>query len=136
EDADRKTARVFWRLQHEGWDGADEHNFRHAVRAMPPDVTSNFAASGRVPDEYDVAQVKRLDQLGKIVGIGIHVVAVPRLARSAVAAAIVPDGAVASGGDGIHLRFPGIGIERPAMTKDHRLPCSPILVVDLRAVSR
>ena len=38
-----------------------------------------------------VAQVERLDERRQIVGVGVHVVAVPRLARPAVAAPVVGD---------------------------------------------
>jgi hypothetical protein len=45
----------------------------------------------RVADEHGVAQVELLDQLGKVACVGVHVVALPRLARTTVAAAIVRD---------------------------------------------
>jgi hypothetical protein len=42
-----------------------------------------------------VLEVERFDQLREVVGIGIHVVAAPGLARPAMAAAIMGDAAVA-----------------------------------------
>ena len=82
------------------------------------------------------AQIERLDQRREVVGVGVHVVAVPGLARAAVAAAVVGDAAVAAGGQEQHLVFPGVGAERPAVAEDDRLPGAPVLVVDLRAVFR
>src|SRR5450756_896990 len=35
-----------------------------------------------------------------------------------------------------HLSFPAIRAEGPAVAEHHRLPCAPILVVDLRTVFR
>ena len=55
-----------------------------------------------------------LDQLGQIVGIAVHVVAVPGLGRTAVAAAIVRDYAEAMFTQELHLAVPGIGAERDA----------------------
>ena len=45
-----------------------------------------------------VFQIKRLYELREVVGVGVHVVAVPGLTRSAVSTAVVRDAAVASGG--------------------------------------
>ena len=82
------------------------------------------------PDQHDVAQVQRLDQRRQIVGIGVHVVAAPRLAGSPVPAPIVGDGAEAVRGHEEHLRFPAVGVQRPAVAEDDRLPGAPVLVVD------
>src|SRR3546814_13805588 len=69
-----------------------------------------------------------------VVGVGIHLVAVPGLAGAAVAAAIMANGAIALGGEEHHLRLPGIGTEGPAVAEHHRLPAAPVLVVELGAV--
>jgi hypothetical protein len=52
---------------------------------VPADVTRNLAAAGRVPDHHCVAEVERIHQRRKVVGVGIHIVAVPGLVRTAVA---------------------------------------------------
>src|SRR4030095_14008530 len=71
-----------------------------------------------------------------IVGVRIHVVAVPWLARAAVAASVVGDGSVSSRRQEKHLVFESIRVERPAVAEDYRLSLPPIFVVDLRAVLR
>ena len=60
-------------------------------RAVAADVARDLAAAGRVADVDGVLQVERLDERGEVVGVRVHVVAVPRLARAAVAAAVVGD---------------------------------------------
>ena len=122
------------RLQHQRRHRADQHRLGDALRAVAADVARDFAAAGRVADVDRVLQIERLDQRREIVGVGVHLVAVPRLARSAVAAAVVRDAAVAVRGEEHHLVFPGVGAERPAVAEDDRLSRAPVLVVDLRAV--
>src|SRR5208282_4379662 len=67
-------------------------------------------------------------------GVGVHVVATPRLAGSAVAAAVVRDAAVAALRQKQHLVFEGIRAEWPAMAEDYGLSLAPVLVVDLSSV--
>jgi hypothetical protein len=100
------------------------------------DVAGDFAAAGGVADVDRVLQVERLDEFREVVGVGVHVVAGPRLARTPVAAAIMGNTAVAARGQEEHLVFKGVRTERPAVAEDHRLPGAPILVVDLRTVRR
>ena len=95
---------------------------------MAADVAGDLAAAGGVADQDGVVQVERLDQLREVVGVGVHVVAVPRLAGAAVAAAVVGDAAVAVGGQEEHLVVPGVGVERPAVAEDDGLSRAPVLV--------
>ena len=81
-----------------------------------------------------VLEVERLDQRREVVGIGVEVVAVPGLARPAMAAAVVGDAAIAARGQEEHLVLERIGGQRPAMAEDDRLPRAPILEIDLGAV--
>jgi hypothetical protein len=37
-------------------------------------VLDDLTAARRVPDENDVAQIKRVDQFGQVPGVGLHVV--------------------------------------------------------------
>src|SRR5665647_1976173 len=83
-----------------------------------------------------VLQVKRFHQCREVVGVGIHFVAAPRLARSAMAAAVMADAAVSVGAQKHHLVLPGVRAQRPAVAEDHGLATAPVLVVDLRAVFR
>jgi hypothetical protein len=61
-------------------------------------IAGDFTAARGVADVDRVLQVKRVDEHGEIISIGVHVVAVPRLARSAVSAAVMGDAAVSVGG--------------------------------------
>jgi hypothetical protein len=79
-------------------------------------------------------QVERFHKGGKVVGIGVHIVAVPRLARPAVTPAVMGYTAVAPTGQKEHLILEGVGRERPTVAEDNGLPGAPVLVVDLRAV--
>ena len=47
----------------------------------------------------------------------------PKLAGAAVVAAVRGDAAVVAGSQKQHLVLPGVGVQRAAMTDDHR--CSP-----------
>src|SRR5262249_52879184 len=71
---------------------------------------------------------------GEIIGVGIHVIAGPWLARTSVAAAVMGDAAIAARREEEHLVFERIRGKRPAMAEDNRLPGAPILVIDLGAV--
>jgi len=61
------------------------------------DVAHDLAAAGGVPDEHDIVEVERLDHGGQLVGVVVHGVAVPRLARGAMPAPVVSDRAEAEG---------------------------------------
>src|SRR5262249_48820860 len=87
-------------------------------------------------DVDGILQIELDDQFGEVVGVGVHVVAGPRLARTSVATAIMGDAAVAARGQVEHLVLERVGGERPAVTEDDGLTGSPIVEVDLRAVFR
>jgi hypothetical protein len=74
-----------------------------------------------------VLEIEMGDELGKIVGIMIHIVAVPRLARTAMTAAVMGDAAIAVRCQKKHLVFEGVGGKRPAVAKNYRLSLPPIL---------
>ena len=61
---------------------------------MVADIAGDFAAARGVADMDRVRQVERLNKLREVVGVGIHVVALPGLARPAMAAAVMGDAAV------------------------------------------
>jgi hypothetical protein len=81
-----------------------------------------------------IGDVELLHQLRQIVRIGIHVIALPGLARPPVAAAVTPDDAIAVRRQEEHLVFERVGRERPAVAEHHRLPASPVLVLDAGSV--
>jgi hypothetical protein len=72
-------------------------------------------------------QLARVDERREVVGVGVHVVALPGLARAAMAAAVMADAAVAVGGQQGHLVFPGVRAQRPAMAEHHGLAAAPAL---------
>src|SRR5512137_2234155 len=87
-------------------------------------------------DQSGALEVKRFDEIRQIVGIGVHLVAIPGLARPAMAATIMGDAAAVVGRQEHHLAFPSIGAERPAVAENDGLSCAPVLVVDLRTILR
>ena len=64
-------------FEHQWRHGADKHGFCQAPGAMPADITRNFTAARRMTDVDRIFQIEFLDQLGEIVGISVHIVAVP-----------------------------------------------------------
>ena len=101
---------------------------------MAADVARHFAAARRVAHERGARQVQRVDQGGQVVGIGIHVVALERLAGAAMAAPVVGNDAVAAHSQVKHLVFPGVGRQGPAVAEDDGRAAAPVLVVDQGAV--
>jgi hypothetical protein len=134
ENFQGQAAGIGFGLEHERRDGADEDGFGDAGGAVAADVAGDFAAAGGVADHGGAVEIEGNEELGEIVGVGVHFVALPRLAGTAVAAAIVGDAAVAVRGEEEHLRFPGIAREGPAVAEDDGLAGAPVFVIDLRAV--
>src|SRR5215470_12958687 len=85
-------------------------------------------------DENAVPEVELGDELIQVVGIRIHVVAAPRLARAAVATAVMGNAAIAARGEIEHLVFESVSRQGPAVTEDDGLSAAPVVVVDLGAV--
>ena len=87
-------------------------------------------------DQSGAMEVKRFDELRQVVSVGVHVIAIPGLARPAMAATIMGDAAAVVGRQEHHLAFPGIGAERPAVAENDGFSCAPVLVIDLRTIFR
>src|SRR5271154_4895014 len=75
-----------------------------------------------------------LHQGGAIRRIGVHVVAEIGLGRPSMATAVMRDNSISAQQKEKHLAVPIVRAQRPAVVEHNRLTCSPILVVDLRAV--
>jgi hypothetical protein len=101
---------------------------------VPPDVAGDLTASGGVADHCDAIHVECGEEFGKVVRVGVHVVAVPWLTGTSVAPAVVRNAAEAVRGKVEHLGLPGIGAERPAVAEAHDRARTPVLVVDVCAV--
>src|SRR5712692_7130270 len=83
-----------------------------------------------------VLQVERFNQRREVVGVGVHLVAIPGLAGPSMAAAVMRDAAVSAVGQKQHLVFPGVRAQGPAMAENYRLSLAPVFIVDFRAVFR
>ena len=134
EHLDRQSAGIGRRLHHQRRYRADQHRLGHAPGAMAADVARHLAAAGGMTDMDRIGQVERLGQRGQVVRVGVEVVAVPGLARAAMAAPIVRDAAVAALCQEEHLVLERVRRQRPPMAEDHRLPRPPVIVVDLGSI--
>jgi hypothetical protein len=74
------------------------------------DVTGHLAPACGVADQDHVFQIERFDELREVVGIGVHPVASPGLARTAMTATVMCDGAKAVGRHEDRLVVPGVCI--------------------------
>src|SRR5258708_5471259 len=88
-----------------------------------------------MPNEDHVSQVETRQQFRQIVGIMIHIIAVPGLTGAAMAAPIMRDAAETTFGEKKHLVFESVRAERPTMAKYDGPTGPPILVVNLGAIS-
>src|ERR1039458_4594699 len=101
---------------------------------MSTDVARHFPATGREADQEDLLQVQRVEEIGEVIGVGVHVVAGPRLTGSSVAAPVMGDAAITVGRQEEHLRLPTVRTQRPPVTEYDGLTRAPVLVVDLCSV--
>jgi hypothetical protein len=98
------------------------------------DIAGYLAASRRKTDKDNILQFEGFDEFRKVIGIGVHVVAIPGLARPTMTPPIMRNATVAVGCEEEHLRFPTIRTERPAVAKHYGLPRAPVLEINLRSV--
>src|SRR5664280_2446207 len=103
---------------------------------MAADIAGNFATARGKTDQDSALQVELLDKFREVIGICVHVVAIPGLTRPAMAATVMGNAAIAVGSQKQHLSFPTIRTKRPSVTEHHRPSCAPVLVIDLRTVFR
>ena len=87
-----------------------ETRFDPEVRSQVP---RHFAAAGRVPHHvYRVLQIEFFEKLREIVGVRIHVIAVPRLVGAPVSPAVMGDDPIATLPEEQHLSVPVVRAER------------------------
>ena len=134
EYLDRQAAGIGVRLEHVRRYGAHQYSPGDALGTVAADVAGDFSTAGRMADQGDAPQIERFDKLRQVVGVSVHFVAVPGLARTSVATTIMGNAAIAVGSQENHLAFPGIGIERPAVAEDNGLSRAPVLIVNFCAV--
>src|SRR5262249_52127108 len=116
--------------------GPDEHRLGDPPGALAGDVPGHLPAAGRVANMDCVTQVQSGHQRREIVGVGVHVVAVPRLAGPAVAAAVIGHAPEPAGSQEKHLVLPGVRGQWPTVAEDDRLAGAPVFEVDSGAVLR
>ena len=136
ERLDIRAHRVRGCLQPDRGNGADQHRLADPFRAVPSNVADHFAAAGGMTDMHRILQIQRLGQFRKIVGEGVKVVALPRLAGSTMPTPVCRDNPVSVRCEEEHLVFKRVRRQRPAMTEDNRAACAPILEVNPRSVRR
>src|SRR5882672_10256665 len=99
---------------------------------MARDVAGDFTATGGMADVNRVFEVERVDQRREVVGVGVHVIAVPWLARAAVA--VVRDAAIAVRSQEEHLVLERVCGKWPAVAEHHGLSLAPVLVINVSTV--
>ena len=80
----------------------------------------DFPAAGGMADQRRVLDIERIQDGREVVGIMIHVVAVPRLVGPAMAAPVMSDHPEAAACQKEHLAVPGIRGQRPAVGEHDR----------------
>jgi hypothetical protein len=101
---------------------------------MASQIAGNLAAAGGMPDHNDLLEVERVKQNGEIVGVSVHLIAVPSLGGAAVAAPVVRDHAIALLAEIQHLSVPIVRGQRPTVRKGDRLSFAPVFVENLCSV--
>src|SRR3989440_9424943 len=134
ERLDWRAAWIGLRLQHQWRHRAYQHGLGQARGAVAADVAGHLTAAGGMADQHRLVQIERVEERRQIVSVGVHVVTVPGLAGSPMAATVMGDRAIAMGGHEDQLVVPIVGIERPAVAEDDGLPRAPVLVIDMGAV--
>jgi hypothetical protein len=66
-------------------------------------IAGDLAATGGEADEDGVFQVELFDERREIIGVGVHFIAVPRLAGTSVTATVMGDTAITVGSQEEHL---------------------------------
>src|SRR5262245_37377983 len=103
---------------------------------MVRNSVSSLSPAGRTVDYHHILHIEMLNDRCVIIVLVVHVVTVTDLARTAVAAPVVRDDAIALPNEIEHLSVPVIGTQRPAMMEGDwlRVPGAPILEVNLDPV--
>jgi hypothetical protein len=84
---------------------------------MAGEVADHFATAGGMPDMHGALAAQVVDHGRHVVGVVVHVVAVPHLAGAAMATAVMGDHPVAPCQEVEQLGIPVVGAERPAVVE-------------------
>src|ERR1700677_1751621 len=101
---------------------------------MPTYITRDLAAAGGMTYMDGILQIEMRRQGCQVICIMIHVVAIARLAGSAVASSVMCDNAIAVTEEEKHLRVPVVGRKWPTVAENEGLTFAPVFVKNLRAV--
>ena len=82
-------------LHHQRRNGADKDSFFETICAVLPQIMGNLSSSMGVTNHNGILDFQVRKKLFEVVNKGIHIVSVPGLSRSPMAAPIVRDGTVA-----------------------------------------
>jgi len=94
ENLEWSAARILVGLDHDWWDGADQHRFSDPSFAISSDITRDFSATRGMADVNNVAQVELFDQLVNISRVRIHLVAGYGLGGTPMASTVVRNDAI------------------------------------------
>src|SRR5579862_1755862 len=96
----------------------------------------HFTAASRVADMNRILEIEVCSQRRQVVGMMIHVMAVPGLAGTPVAPPIVSNYAIAALAEEQHLVVPIVRRKWPAVAEHDGLTFAPVLVINLCSVLR
>jgi hypothetical protein len=91
-------------------------------------ITDYFSASRRVAHHRHLFEIKVIEELREIVGVGVQVVTTPRLAGTTVPASIMRYDSIAALPKKQHLRIPGVSLKRPSVREGYDWARAPILI--------
>src|SRR5580698_7711951 len=89
EHLDGGTRGILVGLHHERRHGADEHGHGNTLGTVTANITRHLPTAGGVADMDCVLQVELFREFGEIIGVGIHIVAVPGLSGATMAPPVV-----------------------------------------------
>jgi hypothetical protein len=98
EHLHRQPAGVRLGLQHDGCHRAHENGLGNPAGSVPTDVASHLAAAGGMTDHHGIRDIECFKEFREVIGVSVHVIALPWLVRSSVPATVVRDAAEAVGG--------------------------------------
>jgi hypothetical protein len=108
----RKAIRIVRCLAQIGRNPGDEHKFADVLRSILARITRRLPAAHRMADERKVMQIKCSDELMKIFGKSVVVIARPGLARLTESPAVIRNHPIASINKHRHLFFPRATAQR------------------------
>ncbi|MNF95797.1 hypothetical protein D3C84_785660 [compost metagenome] len=131
-----QAAGVAGGLHHQRWHRRQDRRLAGAVLAVAGQVMHHLAAAGGMSDMHCAAYPQVIDHRRHVIGVMVHVVAIPDLAGAPVAAAVMGDNPITLGQEEQHLRIPVVTAERPTVVEENHLGIAraPVFIEDFNAV--